>query len=66
MPLKSGKSQKTISSNIREMATKPGPHFKKRIAEVGEEQARKEMIAAAERKAHGPKKKMKKKAAKEK
>lgn len=52
MPLKAGKSKKTISSNIREMYTHPGQHFKKRIAKVGKKQAQREMIAAAERKAH--------------
>lgn len=55
MSLKAGKSQKTISGNIKEMNDHPGPHFKKRIAKVGKKQAQREMIAAAERKAHGGK-----------
>lgn len=56
MPLKKGKSQKTISSNIKEMNDHPGPHFKKRIAKVGKKKAQKEMIAAAYSKARGKKK----------
>jgi hypothetical protein len=57
MPLEKGKSKKTISSNIKEMYTHPGPHFKKRIAKVGKAKAQKEMVAAAYRKAREGKKK---------
>lgn len=59
MPLKKGKGKKVISSNIREMYTHPGPHFKKRIAKVGKAQAQKEMIAAAYRKSRESKAKKK-------
>lgn len=51
MPLKEGKSSKTISSNIKEMLTHPGPVFKKRIAKYGKAEAAKQAEAAAYRKA---------------
>jgi hypothetical protein len=49
MPLKSGSSQKTISSNIKELHK--GPNYAKTAAKHGKATADKQAIAIAEKKA---------------
>lgn len=55
MPLKSGKSSKTVSSNIRELHK--GKEYKKTSAKYGKEVANKQAIAIALSKAGKSKKK---------
>lgn len=62
MPLKSGKSQKTISSNIKELMKEPGKTRRKAIKTLAEKQGisqkqakRKQAVAIALSKARKPK-----------
>lgn len=57
MPLKKGKSQKTISSNISELHK--GPNYAKTKAKHGKAVADRQAIAIAESTARGGKKKRK-------
>lgn len=67
MPLKTGKTQKTISSNIKELMKKPGKTrakgirtLSKRLGVSGEEAKQRQAVAIALRKAGKPLPKKKK------